>query len=217
MVKMLSVLVAAAAWVRGCFEFVQYFPEACKMGDWSKMTTVTVLMLVASSGWFLVIAIVMWGCELPGRKKLRAVESQSDVVAKKIKSAKTIRVFCSDSGSCRSFIHNRVSSLQEGTTIKVMMRTDSTPERNSHLKKVADKWRKDISGRGVTGEISAVDWCPVMFRGWVFEKSAIIGWYHRTAGVTVGQEYKALLIEDEATVQGLTATFEAVFNEGVKL
>lgn len=217
MLKISGFLVASVVWILGCFEFVQYFPEACKIGDWSRMTTATVLALAATSGWFVVAAIGLWGGELPGRRKLRRVDLLSDSVGKKLKSTKTIRIFCSQSGSYRAFIHNRVSSLLEGTSIKVMMRADSTQARLDDLKKAAAKWRNDIAGRGVTVEISAVEWSPLMFRGWLFEKTAVIGWYHRTAACTLGQGHKALLIEDEETVQGLIATFDAVFQEGTKL
>ena len=215
--KILGFLFAAVVWILGCFEFVQYFPEACKIGDWSRMTTATVLALAASSGWFVVGAIVLGGGELPGRKKLRRVELLSDTVAKKLKSAKTIRIFCSQSESYRGFIHDRVSSLQDGACIKVMMRNDSTQARLDDLKKVAARWHNDIAGRGVTVEIRAVKWSPLMFRGWLFENTAVIGWYQRTAVRTIGQGKMALFIEDEETVQGLTATFDAVFLEGTTL
>lgn len=217
MLKLTGFLVALVLWILGCFEFVQNFPDACKIGDWSRMTTATVLALAASSGWFVVVAIAGGGSELAGRRKLRRVEVLSDTVGKKLKSAKTIRIFCSQSGSYRAFIHDRVSSLLEGTRIKVMMRTDSSQARLNELKKAAEKWHSDIAGRGVTVEISAVEWSPLMFRGWLFEKTAVIGWYHRTAACTIGQGHKALLIEDEETVQGLIATFDAVFQEGTRL
>jgi len=217
MLKILSSLTVAGVWILACFGFVQNFPETCKIWDWSRMTTATVLSLVASSGWFVVSAIVQWGGELPGRKKLRRVELFSDTVAKKFKSAKTIRIFCSQSESYRGFIHDRVSSLQEGACIKVMMRNDSTQARLDDLKKVAARWHNDIAGRGVTVEIRAVEWSPLMFRGWLFEKTAVIGWYERTNGRTIGQGKSALFIEDEETVQGLQTTFDDVFREGTML
>lgn len=215
--KRLGLLTFGASWIMICFGIAyQYFPEACKIGDWSKTTTL-VIVLAAGSGWFFLFSIKSGHMDFTRRGKVRRVEITSDIVGEKLKSAKTIRIFCSQSGSYRAFIHNRVSSLREGTTIKVMMRADSTNARRDELRNAAEKWRSDIAGRGVTVEISAVDWSPIMFRGWLFENAAVVGWYHRTTNRTLGQEKRPFLIDDQETIQDLTTTFDAIFADGEKL
>lgn len=214
-----GILVTVALWLYGCFQFVQFFPGSCSIGDWSKTTSAIVLAAAASSGWLILICIGLYGSGfLKSRRSFQRAGVFSDTVGSRLTSSTTVRLFCSQSASYRGFIHNQVGLLKRGMTIKVLMRTDSTPARQDDLKRVAEKWHTDIAGRGVTVEVRAVEWSPLMFRGWVFdERAAVLGWYNRANGRTLGQGEDTFLIEDKGMVKGLVDTFDAVFQGGTQL
>ena len=218
-IKIASIVVATAVWLYSCFQFVQYLPRGCEIGDWSRTTSAIVLAAAASSGWMIVSGIVLFG-SLPfgSRQSLRKLAILSDAVGSRLTSACAIRIFCSQSESYRGFVHDRVKSLKPGSTIKVLMRNDNSATRLDDLRKVAERWKNDISGRGVNVDVRAVSWSPIMFRGWLFdEDSAVIGWYNRTPIRTLGQGDDTFLIEDKDMVKGLASTFDAVFETGTQL
>lgn len=215
--SIVALVVASAVWIYGCFQAVQYFPDSCRVLDWSRATTATLFCIVASGGYLLATGLVA----LPiasKRGKLSSTKLTSELVVGALKKATVIRVFCSQAESYRGFVHSHCADLANGVTIKVMMRGDGTAGRLGDLQKVADRWHHDIGGRGVSVEVAAVDWSPMMLRGWVFDQeAAVIGWYTRTGGRTTGGGDPGFVIHDREVIRQITETFDKVFLTGQTL
>jgi hypothetical protein len=110
--------------------------------------------------------------------------ASQDWITKNIKIADEIRIFASGSESYWSDLNKVIKEREKRLHIKVLIRTDNTPERQAKVSERTKKLLEDIQSDNVKieVEIEEYEFDCLMFRGYIFDKDrAAIDWYDRTS------------------------------------
>lgn len=199
------------------YSIVDQIPFSCGLGLFglNEKQTTTAIVSIAFVGWICFFTLLKVSSLIPWRARLKRTLLTEDSVIKEVKKAKVLRVFASGSNSARSLIHSRISTITHNMEIKVLIRTDGSPEREAILAKEISRWRRDIQKGNIELSIVKYSFDPVMFRGWIIDESvAIIGWYCRHEGATLGQADVAFRINDKDFVKQLIVIFDRLFIKG---